>query len=226
MPPTVASLVARDLIQAARDAHPAFEERRHPSAMLLRLLSAYQRRLGAKLIQRNRMILTASQDTALPLADFAAGITVPDYKRPLKVWALSAATTDDPDPKTEVDLVGWQAAVRYLRAASLRNNVLYLSGQVSDWAGFTGIRFEYVPELDSLTALTGSGGTLALPNAAESCVVAYLAYRMAARGVKAEDIEPPDTGLFLREWQVAEDDLLTEIAGHVQATVGVVREVF
>jgi hypothetical protein len=226
MPPTVASLVARDLIRAARDEHPSFDERRHPSPMLLRLLSAYQRRLGGKLIQRNPGILTASQDTALPLADFTAGITVPDFKRPLMVWALGTTGSGDPDPKTEVGLVSWQAAPRYYRAAYLRNTVLYLSGTPADWLGFTGIRFEYIPELDALTALTGSGGTLGLPNAAEPALVAYLAYRMAARGVKDPDLDPPDKVFFQREWLEAEDDLLTEVAGHVQAVSSVIRDVF
>jgi hypothetical protein len=223
MPPVVASLVVRDIIQAARDEHPSFEERRHPSAGLLRMLSRYQRRLAGRIVQTNRRILTASQDTALPLADFTVGITVLDYKRPLRVWALGPATSDDPDPKTEVDLVGWEAAPRYYRAAFLRDHVLYLSGTAADWVGFTGIRFDYVPELDTLTTL---GATLALPNAAESCLVAYLAYRMAVRGQKDEGVEPPDTARLHKEWLQAEDEFIGEMAGQVQAETGIIREVW
>jgi hypothetical protein len=226
MPPVVASLVARDLIQAARDLSPAFDERRNPSPMLLRLLSTYQRRLAGKVVQRNQTVLTANQETALPLATFTAGITVPDYKRPLKVWALESGNTADPDPKTEIELVGWTALPRYLRGAALKDHVLYLSGVPADWVNFTGIRFEYIPELNALTALTGSGGTLALPNAAEPVLVAYLAYRMAARGVKAEDVEPPDTPRLRQEWLEAEDDFLGELIGQVQAESGIIRDVF
>jgi hypothetical protein len=223
MPPTVASLVAADLIQSARDEHPLFDDRRHPKLILLRALSRYQRRLVPLINRVNTKFLTEELETALPLADFAAGITLPDYSFPVGVEVQS---TSSETVIATVDLVAREARLRYGRAAYVWNNKLYLTGVANDWVGFSYVRFYYVAEVDPLTTYTGAGGTLVLPNAAEPCLVAYLSHFMAKRTQKTESAEAPDKRVFRDAWKEAEQDFLDELQMHTQAEVSVVREVF
>lgn len=226
MPPTVASLVAADLIQSARDEHPLFDDRRHPKLILLRALSRCQRRLVPKINRVNTKFLTEELETALPLADFAAGITLPDYSFPVGVEVQSPSSVQGGTNIFAVDIISREARLRYALCVYIRNNVLYLSGDANDWVGFTYVRFYYVAEVDPLTTYTGAGGTLVLPNAAEPCLVAYLSHFMAKRTQKAEGVEAPDKRTFREGWKEAERDFLDELAMHTQAEVSVVRDVF
>jgi hypothetical protein len=223
MPPTVASLVAADLIESARDEHPLFDPKRHPDLILLRALSRYQRRFVPKINRVNTKFLTVELETALPLADFDAGITLPDYSFPVGVEVQS---TSSETVIATVDLVAREARLRYGRAAYVWNNKLYLTGVANDWVGFSYVRFYYVAEVDPLTTYTGAGGTLVLPNAAEPCLVAYLSHFMAKRTQKTESAEAPDKRVFRDAWKEAEQDFLDELQMHTQAEVSVVREVF
>ncbi len=223
MPPTVASLVAADLFLSSRDGHPLFDPKRHPDLLLLRALSRYQRRLVPRVTRVNTKFLTQELETALPLADFDAGITLPDYSYPVGV---EVQTTSSETENVTVDLVSREARLRYLRAAYVWNNKLYLTGVANDWLGFTFVRFYYVAEVDSLTTLSGAGGTLVLPNAAEPCLVAYLCHFMANRTQKTEDVEAPDKREFRAAWREVETEFIDEMSMHVQAEVSVIRDVF
>lgn len=227
MCPAVASLVAGDLIEAARDEHPSFTEQRHPDPVLVRGLSRYQRRLVARLVQVNRTVLTQVQETALPLADFDTGITLVDYKYPAAVEVeLPPETGGGPVRKYQVELVPWQGRLRHHLGAYIRDHVLYLTGTAQDWVGFTKVRFFYIPEVEALTATTGAGGALVLPNAAEPCLVAYLASVMAQRGIVDGTLERADARVFRQNWREAEDEFLAEMGTHVQAQYSVIRETF
>ena len=223
MPPTVASLVAADLFQSARDGHPLFDFRRHGDLILLRALSRYQRRLLPRITRVNTKFLTAELETALPLDDFDAGITLPDYSYPVGV---EVQTTSSETEIITVDLVAREARLRYRGAAYVWNNKLYLTGTASDWVGFTYVRFYYVAEVDPLTTFTGATGTLVLPNAAEPCLVAYLCSFMANRTQAAEGVDPPDKKWFHQAWKEAEEELLDELTMHTQAEVSVIHDVF
>lgn len=223
MPP-VASLVAQDLIDAARDLHVAFNDRRHPGGVLLRALSRYQRQLIPRIIQYNPSVLTQVQETSLPLADFDAGVTLPDFKYPAAVEAETLPQESGlRQPKFQVDLVPWQARFRWHLGAFIRNNTLYLTGTARDWIGFTKLRFYYVAEVESLTAGTS---VLVLPNAAEPCLVAYLAHVMGQRTVGDPQVPEFDATAFLASWQAQEEALLDEMGRHDQATTSVIREAF
>ncbi len=226
MPPTVASLVAADLFESARDEHPLFDPRRHPDLVLLRALSRYQRRLVPRITRVNTKFLTTELETALPLADFDAGITLPDYSYPVGAEVETPGSIQAENKKFTADIVAREARFRYDLAVYVWNNKLYLTGQAADWQGFTFVRFYYVAEVDPLTTLTGAGGTLVVPNAAEPCLVAYLCHFMAKRTQKTEKVEAPDRRQFRDEWREAETELLDELSMHVQAEVSVVRDVF
>jgi len=222
--PVVASLVVRDLIREARDQHPSFDSRRHPDAVLVRALSQYQRNLIPRIVRRNRTILTEVIEQTLPLPDFNAGITLPDFIYPVSVEVETALTGPGLIPRRfEVEMVPWQARGRYHLAAYIRNNTLYLTGSEVDWTGFTKLRFFYVPQVD---AVTGLSSTLSLPNSAEPCLVAFLAALMARRGCRDQAHERPDAAFFHATWREVEDEFLDEMAHQTQAQTSVIREVF
>jgi hypothetical protein len=223
MPP-VASLVAKDLITAARDAHPTFDDRRHPDPVLLRALSRYQRQLVPRVAQYDGALLTSVLEQTLPLPDFAAGIALPDYIYAAGLEAESPASDPAlPLQRVALDLVAWQANTRYYRAGYIRNNTLYLTGSPGDWTPFTKIRFIYVPEVDPLA---NPSAQLVLPNAAEPCLVAYLCAFMAQRGSQDKEQERPDAAFYRAAWREAEDEFFHMLARRRQALRAVVREVF
>jgi hypothetical protein len=222
--PAVASLVTGDLIESARDEHSSFDSRRHPNAILIRALSRYQRRLVPRIIRLNRSVLTTTLEQALPLANFDAGIALLDYKYPAAVEVETIPEQSGlANRKFPVDLVSWQARTRYHLGAYIRNNVLYLTGSAPDWLGFTKVRFFYMPEVEKLTT---AASVLVVPNAAEPCLVAFLASVMAQRGTTDEALEKPDAGWFRSAWREAEEEFLDEMGMHTQAQVSVVKEVF
>lgn len=222
--PAVASLVAKDIIDAARDAHPVFDRRRHPGGVLLRALSRYQRSLAAEIVKYNPSVLTQVQTTSLPLASFDAGVALPDFKYPAGVEAeMPPESGGTVSRKHQVDLVPWQARFRWHLGAFIRNNTLYLTGTAPDWVGFQTLRFYYVPEVENLAA---ESAVLVLPNAAEPCLTAYLGHFMAQRSKG----DPTAAGLDAREfrvtWREAEDEFLDEMGRHDQATTSVIHESF
>jgi hypothetical protein len=224
--PTPASLVVQDLILSARDHHASFEARRHPDPVLMRALSRYQRTLVPQLLRLRPDAVVSLQTTVLPLADFDAGITVPDFTYPRGVEATLPAVAGLAERHRAVDLVSWGDRHRYTNAAYLRGQVLFLTGTASDWTEYTAIRFHYTPQVDALTATTGAGGTLILPNAAEPCLVTFLAAFMAKRGHADESVGQPNVAGLQAEWEAAEQMFLSESGRHQQAVVGVVRESF
>lgn len=226
MSPAVASLVAGNLIRDARDEHWSFDERRHPGPVLLRALSRYQRRLVSGILRANRRVLVSEQETALPLANFDTGITVPDYKHPIQVEVDYPQDVNQEQRRNIVNLVPWERRLDYHRAAYLRNNTLYLTGVAADWTSFEKVRIYYIPEVNDLTTYTGAGGTLVVPNAASPCLVAYLAQFMARRAASSETIAAAERREFRADFAEAEEAFLDELAGQRQAELSVVKEVF
>lgn len=230
MPP-ISSLVVRDLIRSARDEHSTFDDRRHPDRLLVRRLSTYQRRLVSKIITLNPTILIQVLEQDFPLPDFAAGVTLPDHKYPAGVEAEMVPSESGGgasggglrEPKFQVELIPWQARFRWHLGAFIRGNVLFLTGTERDWVGFIKLRFYYMPEVEELT---GPSSVLVVPNAAEPCLVAYLASVMAQRGTTDKEMERPDPKWFRATWQEVENEFLDEMGRHVQAQTSIIAESF
>ena len=215
------TLVAADLIRAGRDQHPTFDDRRHPDPVLLRALSRYQRELLARIIALDPSEAVTHLDTALPLADFHAGIAVPVYKYPFG----AEVTESGAEHSTPVDIVPWRSQADHIFAVYLVNNVLYLCGEDYNWTGYSNLRFLYVPEPAALILAMTTVLTY-LPNAAEPALVAFLAFQMAKRGGAGEGQAKPDVSLFAAEWRAAEERLFDETGRRTQAVVSVIREAF
>src|SRR5574342_491449 len=71
------TLLAGTLIDEARDLHVSFSDRDHPTKLLLRELDRYQKALLSRALIINEDYLNSVQQTAMPLAVFANGITLP-----------------------------------------------------------------------------------------------------------------------------------------------------
>lgn len=215
------TLVVGDVIRSARDASPTFDVRQHPDPVLLRALSRYQRELLARIIRLDPSRGVVSLDTALPLADFDAGIAVAAYKYPLG----AEATTTGETTAHPVNIVAYRDRMNYRHAVYLLNGRLYLTGDAEDWVPFASVRFSYVPEPSALAMAMTTVLTL-LPDAAEPCLVAYLASLMATRGGAPEGMSPPDPALHRAQWREAEELFLDEIGRCTQAVTSQVRETF
>jgi hypothetical protein len=214
------TLVVRDLVTAARDEHPTFDDRRHPDPVLLRALSRYNKELLGKIIRLDDSKGVEYFDQALPLAVFDNGIAIPAYKYPFGLQATALGRTR-PHP---LDLVSWEESSQYRHAGYLLNGILFLCGRPHDWTSFSSVRFLYVAEpaalaMDLATVLT------AMPDSAEPTLVAYLALKMAQRGGAGEGETRPDPGVFGAQWQAAEDRLLDEMGRNTQAVSSVIRDV-
>lgn len=170
------------IVTAARDRHPAFDVRRTPSALLVRYLSGYQKLLQGKALQRNRRALLASQTTSLPLADFAAGITLP-----ANVYVEGGVVTNATDATQQLPLLIVDASIRLrvpvgMLAAWLDGlTKLKLTGTANGWLSWGSVTVDYVPACAPLTKLSD---TIVLPDDTEQVFVEQAAAFMYARSHK------------------------------------------
>lgn len=177
------TLILGDLIESARDWHPTFTKERHPDAVLARLLSMDQKRLVGKGADANPVAMAVWTLPVLFSAyDFTTGYTLPEHHRVLDgEAALVNGTT------VQVPQVSNQNRLFYQRRAGfwMEGKSAYLFGNAQSWADATSFRIQYVP---APSPLTSRASVLALPDSAESVVVAVLAERMALRSRKDEQV--------------------------------------
>lgn len=214
-------LTADGVIQAARDLHPAFDDRRHPPAVALRALSRYQRTLHGRAAAIRAQAFTVSHTVDLPLADHAAGITLPDPWRAIdRVFCTSRLGREqvvDLVPEVRVN----DANTPRL-AAFTRGQVLYLARTASAWTDYRSVTVRYVPIPGELTALDDE---LILPDTAEAALVAHLAFRFAQRGHLDPALPPVPLDVFADEAQRAEAEFLADLGNANTAETWRVRDV-
>lgn len=147
------TFTAAQVLNRTRDFHPAFGPEDHPDAVLLRQVSADERRL------LNRLAAVAPEQLGLttitfPLAgyDFAAGTAlVVASQDPLAVAPGSCvaqlAQVAGMDGEVPVTLIPY--GTRHAPAAFpygwLRGFRLYLGGAAQDWTGYSQVRIDVVP---------------------------------------------------------------------------------
>jgi hypothetical protein len=205
------ALISRDLIRAARDGHPSFTAAAHPDPVLVRALSAEQRRLLGKMVQANPSAAASTLAIDLTTYDFAAGVVLPAHHHVH-------------DPAEAVGKGGERGHVFLISHANLNGQRpqygyavhagrVFLAGTAREWSRVMAVNVSYTPvagELDSLTA------PLVLPDTAEPYMVRFLEVTMAKR-LPRPGGEPIDVGLFVGERNRAEADLLTETASAYRA---------
>src|SRR5512146_2493014 len=94
------TLIAGDLISAARDTHAAFNKERTPPATALRLLWQYAKELHGKIANVDPMLLITDLSIPMPLADYNAG-----YELPANRYVQEVRAVDGTGSTRQVDLV-------------------------------------------------------------------------------------------------------------------------
>lgn len=214
------ALVAGTIIDEARDWHPTFNVRDHPDKALLRALDQYQRTLIARIVQVNEDYSRTILTTALPLATFANGITLP-----ANLLVTGAEFLDISGNRHEVDLRPMMyrddPAPRY--TLFIGANVAYLRGAAQDWNAIQSIDIAYIPVPTALALLTD---VLTIGDSARRSLVMHLCYMMATRGTTRSDVPPLNPDGFRRDWMRTEEEFLYEVATMRAGQTFTVREIW
>jgi hypothetical protein len=217
------TLLAGTLIDEARDLHVSFNERHHPSKLLLRELDRYQGQLLSRALQINEDYQGVVLQALLPLSVFPNGIAITSARIPTRAEAV-----DQRDVPHELELRAW--AYRQdpapLLCGYVYNSTLFLRGEAADWTAFKRIDLYLQPLATALTALTGTGGTLTIGDSARAPLVGRLAALMATRAHTDPELPQPTPGLFTDQWLQAESEFLREIASSRDGEMFQVREVW
>lgn len=215
------ALLAGDVIDEARDRHPAFDRNRNPQKVVRRELSRYVSRLLGKIDLIDEAALSLEVSTAMPLAIFANGIVLPANRGVREVVAVDAQGKRYP-----LDLIPvGQRSDRTTRVASvwIVNGVLYLNGSAATWSGITSIAVSYTPLAGPVVA---DDDVLAVPDNALSACVEALALFMARRGHtdKDGDIPPIVFQDFVDQSAKAEREFLEEVGDSLSSQTFRVRD--
>jgi hypothetical protein len=175
------TLLAGDIITAARDRHSAFDKQQTPDASALRALSAYVRELHGKVAMIDAALLREEVVVPFPLADFDAGIELPSNRQ---VVELVGATAQYPNgvPIEIIPVLTRHDRNAPAAAAWQVGSRLHLRGAASDWRTLTEVAVAVIPIPVALVTLADE---IALPDTAQSALEARLALFMAMRGTRA-----------------------------------------
>lgn len=218
------AFTAADVIDAARDRHPSFDPKAQPESVLLRGLQQYARSLASLVMRWRPSAMVATElVTALPLASFSAGITLPAH---LFIQSIMTVRLGYSSPQEEqpVRLLPLAQRTRFgapFPAAFVQSGTLFLTGRPTDWANYTSVTVRYVPVPTVSTAAT----QLPFTDDAMTPMVAWLAAFMGARRQGMDDAPPRGFGkgeaidaeeLFLQHLQrqsAGEDTVIQDVYG-------------
>lgn len=180
-------LLAKEVIHAARDAHPGFSRSAAPDAVVLRALARYQQELLGRIAAIKQDAVHVEVDVALPLADFDAGAHIAqgdDPPVPVEYITVHGAVAHPSAPdhsRTPIRLVPYvQRTERFSTlAAYLRGERLFLLGTADDWKGVDRITVDLFPV--GPNSIDFHTGALMLPGRAQATCVAAMALFMAGR---------------------------------------------
>ena len=173
---------AGSVIDQARSRNAAFNKNQHPNKGALQHLSKYVKRVHGLLAQLDPSLVTINVDTALPLVDFDAGITLPAGTRLVESIVGNYATTNSPPRQPYririIDYVQRFAPNAPRGAAWQQGGVMYLRSPASIWASFASVTMTIATMPTDLADLAD---TLALPDTAEEACIEEVAYFFAKR---------------------------------------------
>lgn len=210
-----------EAIERARDYHPAFSDRQTPEETALRQVDTYDEELYQKVVERESDTLVSTATVQLPLNDFAAGSSLPDFME----HRGGEVIYDGGDHKEPLHIVPFRNrhSPGYPHPAYIINGTLHLVGNENDWLHIDRIEFHYVPVRTELTDLTTQS---TLPRAVLPAVQEKLALFMAQRGLDGNGKAPVELNLTREDWLSTERRVLGTIANSRRADAGIVREVW
>lgn len=208
-----------EIIQQARETHPAFTPESTPNSVLIRYLSRLHRDLVGRILRVAADVLVQDHEIALPLADFAAGAAVPDHQF-IRGGSVYVGATERP-----LYLIRWQSRIRPVvwPAAWLEGNTLHLVGDAAQWAAADRIVLKIVPTPADLVAMTD---VVALPDIAESTCVTALAAFLAQRTADVPPLPQIPRQRLQELARETEERLFDRLAGRSAAIVSFVEEVW
>jgi len=213
------ALLAADVVNVARDEHPAFDRQSTPDIVALRALARYQQELLGRIYNVKPDAVHVAQEVQLPLEDFAAGIALNDCLQVHGASVYYRSPDYRPEPVMFVDYPH-----RFIRpggpAAYRRADRIFLLGTPADWQDVARIVIDLFPRgPDTL----GPKDELVLPGQAMAPCVAALAVAMARR-VGPE--RRPDLVELRDRLAEAEERYLDQVTGRRRAVVSVIQDVW
>jgi len=213
------ALLAADVVNVARDEHPAFDRQSTPDIVALRALARYQQELLGRIYNVKPDAVHVAQEVQLPLEDFAAGIALNDCLQVHGASVYYRSPDYRPEPVMFVDYPH-----RFIRpggpAAYRRADRIFLLGTPADWQDVARIVIDLFPRgPDTL----GPKDELVLPGQALAPCVAALAVVMARR---VEPDRRPDLIELRDRLSEAEERYLDQVTGRRRAVVSVIQDVW
>jgi hypothetical protein len=208
-------VIAKDLLNEVRDAHPSFDEEAHPNGLLLRRLSAIEQALFVRAVHAEEDVLTVTGTITAATLEHVLhnrqAIQLPSFYALRDVQAV----LDGSVYPIEVVSAG-QQRIRFpsLHAAGARirlTDIREHGASGSGWQPGTSIRVRYVP---SPARLTQMGQALTLPAIARDALTRGLE---AFIGRRSPDLSSTEVARLERVAEAAEIAFLTalgEMAGH------------
>lgn len=212
------ALVARDIIDAARDFHPGFHQHDFSSAMLLRQLYRIEKSLFEQVVKLDEEALATNKVVAKGLITAAmrteSGVSLPPH-----YLVLSAKVRyKDRDETSQIEFIDYRQTEAYFPSASIVGQRLHpFPSEEWDSPAVKDVLVRYVPLPERYTALTDE---LAIPEAAEEALVQGLAAFMARRGNLAMELP----GIF-EYAAAAASSFLAQIAEQDMTSLWTVRKV-
>ena len=153
------ALLAGDVINHARDMHPALSPTNAPAILGYRALSRFQGDLVEQIAARQPGFLAQLLTVALPLATFADGINLTTlisggWLALEDMFARGTYDTDTTRWPIRCNNIPWgqRDMVQPWPCFTMRNDVLYLLGTETDWAVMSSLRISYTAQPADLTA--------------------------------------------------------------------------
>lgn len=217
------AFTAADVLDGARDFHPSFDPKTQPDTVLLRAVERAARVLAARVAMiRPEAMTWTSTTTALPMADFSAGIAIPAHLLLPQVTALRVGGTS-PQDDAPIPVVNTNQRARYGQpwpSAFVLSGRLYLAATAADWRPYASITARTLAIPSVSTAAT----TLPFENDALAVLQLKLAAFMATRRVGMSDAPP--VGMWQAESNEAETVYLNTLSRQNAATDIVIQDAY
>lgn len=208
-------MTAGEVIESARDRHPAFARNRNPDAVVLRYVSDYARALHGKVAAIDEAALvTDGVTTPLPLDDHDAGIPLLPNRYVAGV-AARLRSTPDHACTLPVTLVPWANRLDHTNpsaSAWVHGSVLSLRPPATRWRLVAEVIVSLVPVPVTLTSLADP---LPLPDTASLALVEQTAFFMARRGHTNPALPGIDIAVFAAAASSAEAAYLADVANRL-----------
>lgn len=205
-------MLARAVIYAARDAHPAFDKQSTPDAVALRRLATLQQGWLAEISRFKRDAVHVAQVIALPLDVFADGVAIDTH---LHVHGGSVQFTDSSRRDGDLQLVEYPLRLTtqwaWTPRAYIRARQLFLLDSAELWTDVASVTLDLFPAGPDDLVPTDA---LVLPGQCQRAGTTALAQFMAGRA----GVQVADDG--------AVNSYLDEVTDRKRAKVSVIREVY